>query len=240
MPHGRRSTDLVRTQPERLASLWARPRGDHGGNPVWPQLRWGDLRSERPRPGGLPAQTGCSRWLRRFPGARFLAPGDTGSESAHSAAGWARSSGRCYPQPVRLIAPQTPNSRSTEACHPMIRRVIRRARRMNGQGKWLANDRSLTCLVIHSGQLPLGGGKQVMAFGFQLALRSGERLVAVLAAGWALTIQDDPGQRLEQRRQLRQTGRRPRWPALGASATPPPRSGADGTRNARTARTPTR
>ena len=46
----------------------------------------------------------------------------------------ARRPGRCYPKPVRSMAPQTLNSLSTEGCHPMIRRVVRRARRMTWQG----------------------------------------------------------------------------------------------------------
>ncbi len=48
--------------------------------------------------------------------------------------GGARRSGRYYPKPVRSVAPQTLNSLSTEGCHPMIRSVVCRARRMTWQG----------------------------------------------------------------------------------------------------------
>ena len=43
-----------------------------------------------------------------------------------------------------------------------------------------AQRRNLACLVIQLGQLPPGGGEQVMEFGFQCTLRGRERLVPFL------------------------------------------------------------
>ena len=52
-------------------------------------VAWRAVRSSTyGRTGALRVQTGCFRWRRRSRVACFLVPGDTGAESARSAAGW--------------------------------------------------------------------------------------------------------------------------------------------------------